>query len=139
MLFSRQQGLNSPSYTKVRESLRVVLRTCFIRHGKKRPSNGPYSYLTEQRGALLMSLVSRAVLASVVSLKREAHSALSRFELLGPRRNSCPLPVRYGFRGRTHLLDRNASISVLSLQSGGVLYEPSCPVSRLLTRGETHN
>jgi len=33
-----------------------------------------------------MSSASRAVLALAFSLKREAHFALSRFELLGPRK-----------------------------------------------------
>jgi len=47
-----------------------------------------------------MPLASRDVLASAFSLKREAHSALSRFELLGPRRNRvCSLSVHHGFGG----------------------------------------
>jgi len=41
--------------------------------------------------------------------------------------------------GITHLLNHTVSITVLSLERGDVLYEPSCPVSRLLARGETHN
>jgi len=40
---------------------------------------------------------------------------------------------------RVVLLDRTVSIIVLSLERGGVLYEPTCPVSRLLARGEAHD
>jgi len=70
-----------------------------------------------------MSLASRVVLASAFSLKRGTHSALSRFELHGPR---------------THLRDHTVSLMVLSLEREGVLYEPSCSVLRLLAQGETH-
>jgi len=85
--------LNSPPYTKEKELLVVALRTCFTRHGRERPPNWLRSYLTEKGDALLMSLASRAVLALAFSLKREPHSALSRFEFPGPRRNLCLSPT----------------------------------------------
>ena len=87
-----------------------------------------------------MPLASRDILALAFLLKREAHSALSRFELPGPRRNLCLSPLfppwicgEFTFWTTLPPLRRSHS------REGGVLCEPSCPVSRLLARGKTHS
>jgi len=87
-----------------------------------------------------MMLVNHAILALAFSLKREAHSALSCFEPSSPRRSLdlspiCPQWVLGEFTLWITLSPLWRSHS----REGGALCEPSCPVSRLLAQGETHN
>ena len=87
-----------------------------------------------------MSLASRVVVALTFLLKRETHSALSHFRFLSPRRNLCLSPICPPWVwGEFTFWTTLSPLWRFHSREGGVLCEPTCPISSLLARGGTHN